>query len=345
MRPFILEKATSIPGAIGAATAPAQPRERREAVADQPTHYLAGGTTLLDLMKLDVMQPSRLIDINALEQATGAGRIQVHDGGVRLGGLVRMADAIRHPELKRLFPALVQTLESAASPQLRNMATLAGNVLQRTRCNYFRDPSWAACNKRNPGSGCAATEGFNRMHAVLGVSEKCIATYPGDFAAALVMFDATVEIAGPGGERTIGFADLHRQPGATPEIETTLRPGDLITAFTIPLNAWSRRSVYVKVRDRQSYEFALASAAVGLDLDGPNVRDVRIALGGVATAPWRATAAEAALKGGKLDEASALKAADAAFSGARAREHNAFKIPLGKATLVRALLEAGSMEI
>jgi xanthine dehydrogenase YagS FAD-binding subunit len=240
---------------------------------------------------------------------------------------------------------IAQALQLAASAQIRNMASLGGNVLQRTRCNYFRDTSYANCNKRNPGSGCAAMEGINRMHAVLGTSEQCIATYPGDFAQALIALDAQVELNGRRGNREIAFASLHRPPGETPEVETTLTPGELITAFRVPTTPFARRSLYLKIRDRESYEFALASAAVALDIDGGTVRQARIALGGVATVPWRALKAEAALKGKTIDEQTAVSAADAAFAEAKPREHNKFKIELGKRTLIRALHQAASLEI
>jgi xanthine dehydrogenase YagS FAD-binding subunit len=224
------------------------------------------------------------------------------------------------------------------------MATLGGNVLQRTRCNYFRDTSWSACNKRNPGSGCAAVDGLNRQHAVLGTSKDCIATYPGDFAQALLALDANVDIAGANGDRTMPFAALHRMPGSTPNVETALVPGDVITGFTIPAGPWTRRSLYMKIRDRQSYEFALASAAVALDLVDGVVKQARIALGGVATVPWRAREAEAALAGKPLDEAAAANAARITFAGAAPRTHNAYKVALGQKTVVRALLQAATLE-
>jgi xanthine dehydrogenase YagS FAD-binding subunit len=224
------------------------------------------------------------------------------------------------------------------------MATLGGNVLQRTRCPYFRDVTWQACNKREPGSGCAALNGFNRQHAVLGTSEACIATYPGDFAQALIALDATVDILGSDGRRRIPFSGLHAQPGQTPDIETTLAPGDLILGFEMPVAPWMRRSLYLKIRDRESYEFALASAAVALDVADGAIRQARIALGGVATVPWRAGEAEQALIGRAPDEAACQLAADIAFSGASPRQHNAFKTMLGRETVVRALLQAGGME-
>ena len=264
--------------------------------------------------------------------------------GLRLGAMVKMSAAADHPEILKNYPVIAQSLQQAASGQLRNMATLGGNVLQRSRCSYFRDTSWAACNKRDPGSGCAAMDGLNRQHAILGDSSDCIATYPGDFAQSLIVLDATVNVAGPSGERTIPFASLHRLPGETPNVETVLAQGDLITAFQIPAGPWTRRSLYLKIRDRQSYEFALASAAVAIDMDGSKVREARIALGGVATVPWRSREAETALAGKTLTEAVAEDAARAAFANARPRVHNAFKVALGQSTLVRALLQTAELE-
>jgi len=337
MRPFAFEAVDSAARAVAAAS------NGREA-SPGPVQFLAGGTTLLDLMKLDVMRPARVIDINALA-TTGLGRIEAGDKGLRLGALVRMADAADHAAINRDFPAIAQSLKLAASPQIRNMASLGGNVLQRTRCPYFRDTSYEQCNKRSPGSGCAALDGFNRSHAVLGTSDQCIASYPGDFAQALIAFDATVEIAGPRATRSIPFSALHLRPAAAPDTETRLRPDEIITAFVVPAASWSKRSLFLKIRDRESYEFALASAAVALDLDSGRVRNARIALGGIATIPWRATAAELALKGKPIDETTRRAAADAAFADARSYKHNAFKIELGKRTLMRALDQAAAMEI
>jgi xanthine dehydrogenase YagS FAD-binding subunit len=305
--------------------------------------YLAGGTTLIDLMKLDVMRPATVIDINAL--ARDHAGIAVDASGLKLGALARMSDVAAHPGVRRDYPMIAQALDFAASPQIRNMASLGGNVLQRTRCSYFRDTGWAACNKRNPGSGCAALGGINRRLAVLGTSEHCIANYPGDLAVALAALDATVDLEGPAGRRVIAFADLHRLPGETPHIETTLRPGELITGFAIPAGAWTRRSLYLKVRDRASYEFALASAAVALDLEGGMVREARIGLGGVAAKPWRSAEAEAALRGKPLTEATASAAAEAAFAQARAPGQLQFKPELGRRTLVRALVQAQALEV
>jgi xanthine dehydrogenase YagS FAD-binding subunit len=337
MRPFIFDSAANPHEAIETALA-------RNGGANGSTHFLAGGTTLIDLMKLDVMRPERLIDINRLGSSE-FGRIAFGEGGLWMGALTRMADAAEHPDIVRHFPAVAQSLQLAASQQIRNMATLGGNVLQRTRCPYFRDVSYHECNKRNPGSGCAALEGFNRSHAVLGTSDQCIASYPGDFAQTLIALDAMVDMAGPSGLRRMPFAELHRQPQNRPEIETVIQPGELIVSFFVPAAPTARRSVFLKVRDRESYEFALASAVVGLDLNDGVVRDARIALGGVATVPWRAVEAEAILKGKVLDEGAQDAAAQAAFSGAQAREHNGFKIELGKRTLKRAMAQAAVMEI
>lgn len=334
MRPFVYERVSDWAAATQAAGG----------AGSAPVSYLAGGTTLVDLMKLDVMRPQRVIDINALHDSR-YGRIDFSQNGLRLGALVRMADAADHPDVRHHYPMLAQSLQLAASAQLRNMASLGGNVLQRTRCSYFRDVSYAACNKRNPGSGCAALDGINRMHAVLGGSDHCIATYPGDFGQALIALDANVDLISADGARTVPFAKLHRRPGDTPDQETTLRPGELIVSFTVPAAAWTRRSLYLKVRDRQSYEFALASAAVALDLADNTVRDARIALGGVSTVPWRAADAEAALRGKTIDDQSLTAVADAAFAGAQGHGHNDFKIELGERTLRRALQQAAALEI
>ncbi|HEY8004700.1 MAG TPA: xanthine dehydrogenase family protein subunit M [Phenylobacterium sp.] len=338
MRPFHYQHAADRAEALKAAAA-AQGSSHVEA----PVQYLAGGTTLIDLMKLDVMRPTALVDINALSREHG----EIHADGerLRLGALARMSDVADHPAVRRDYPMIAQSLDLAASPQIRNMASLGGNVLQRTRCPYFRDTAWKACNKREPGSGCAALEGVNRKLAVLGVSDHCIANYPGDFAVALAALGATVDLEGVDGRRVIAFDELHRLPGDTPHIETTLRPGELITGFSVPAGAWTRRSLYLKVRDRQSYEFALASAAVALDLDGGAVREARIGLGGVAAKPWRSREAEAALQGRPLTEESAHAAAEAAFTHAVARGELTFKPELGRRTLVRALLQAKAMEI
>jgi xanthine dehydrogenase YagS FAD-binding subunit len=334
MRNFVYERVTNPTAATHLAASAAG--------AKMQVEYLAGGTTLFDLMKLDVMRPDVVIDINPLDANT---RIDTNQHRLRLGAMARMADAAEHAEIKSQYPVIAQALKLAASQQIRNMASLGGNVLQRTRCTYFRDVSYAACNKRSPGSGCAALEGVNRAHAVLGTSDHCIATYPGDFAQALIALDAAVELIGTSGNRTIPFANLHRKPGDTPDKETNLRPDELIVSFIVPAAAWTRRSLYLKVRDRDSYEFALASAAVALDQEDGAVRSARIALGGVASLPWRAVEAEALLRGKPINEQNAIAAADSAFAGAIGHGHNDFKIELGKRTLRRALQQAAALEI
>ncbi|WP_298239810.1 xanthine dehydrogenase family protein subunit M [uncultured Bradyrhizobium sp.] len=338
MRPFSYQRATDPTAAVQALGAAAAANTPLTKATAQP---LAGGTTLIDLMKLDVMRPAGIVDINPLAQGWSA--IELKGDGLRLGALAKMADVAAHAEIERHYPVIANSLKLAASAQLRNMATLGGNVMQRTRCSYFRDVTYENCNKRNPGSGCAAMDGVNRMHAVLGVSDQCIATYPGDFAQALIALDAMVEITGRSGTRNMPFAELHKAPGSTPDIETTLQPGELISAFSVS-GRWPR-SVYLKARDRQSYEFALSSAAVALDAQDGTVREARIALGGVATVPWRAREAEALLKGQKFDDGLAQRVADAAFAEARGRRHNSFKIALGKRVVARALQQAVTMEI
>src|SRR3954462_4799887 len=342
MRSFLYHRATDPDMAVQALSAAAAANNPLTKATAQP---LGGGTTLIDLMKLDVMRPAAIVDINPL--ARGWSAIEPGSDGLRLGALAKMADVAAHAEIQRHYPVIANSLELAANPQLRqsatraasaqlrNMATLGGNVMQRTRCSYFRDVSYENCTKRNPGSGCAAMDGVNRMHAVLGTSDQCIATYPGDFAQALIALDAMVEITGRSGTRNLPFADLHKAPGRTPDIETTLRTGELISAFSIR-GRWPR-SVYLKARDRQSYEFALSSAAVALDVQDGTIRDARVALGGVATVPWRAREAEALLKGQKFDDGLTKRAADAAFADARGRRHNSFKIALGRRVVARAL--------
>ena len=329
MQAFSYVRADDVPAAVRASTS--------------SSAFLAGGTTLVDCMKLDALRADLLVDINGLQASHG--RIDVRPDGLYLGALVRMAQLAEDASVNRDYPVIAQTMKLAASAQLRNMASLGGNVLQRSRCTYYRDTSWGACNKRKPGSGCAALQGENRRHAVLGISDRCISTYPGDFAQALVALDARVQTAGPAGTRTLRFEELHRGPEA-PHIETILQPGELITGFMVPAGPWARRSVYVKVRDRESYEFALASAAVGLDLGADGVvREARIGLGGLAYKPWRARPAEAFLKGRRLDEATAAAAGRLALQGARTHKGNAFKTELGARTVERALLQAAALEI
>jgi xanthine dehydrogenase YagS FAD-binding subunit len=335
MRPFAYERASDLTQAarLGAATGQGQ--------VDAPTQFLAGGTTLLDLMKLDVLRPSRVVDLGGLD--AGHQAIAVGPSGMRLGAFAKMATVADHPAVREQYPVIAQSLQLAASAQLRNMATLGGNVLQKTRCSYYRDPSWSACNKRSPGSGCAAIAGFNRNHAVLGVDATCIAQYPGDFAVALMALDAQVQVSGPGGLRRLRFDTLHRPVDGRPHVETTLEPGETIVAFEVAAAPWNRRSVYIKVRDRASYEFAISSAAVALDSNGGVVRHARIGLGGMAYRPWRAHEAEEMLIGKELTEASALAAADVALRGAVTHGTNDYKPALAKQTLVRALLHAQAL--
>jgi xanthine dehydrogenase YagS FAD-binding subunit len=340
MQPFSYSKPGSVADAVARAaqfTEPATPPTRSRA------QFIAGATNLADYMKLGVAEPQHLIDLNGLTDP-GLWRIDVSDRGIRFGALVRMSEAADNDVVKRFYPVIAESLKYAASGQIRNMATLAGNILQRSRCEYLRDISWP-CNRRQPGSGCAAMGGVNRQHAVLGTSDHCIATYHGDFAQALIALDASVEIEGPNGRRQLNFSRLHRLPGESPDVETDLASDEIIIGIDVPAGPWTPRSRYLKIRDRQSYAFALASAAVALQLSQDRVDESRIALGGVATVPWRARRAEEALRGRQLDEGAALAAAEAEFVDARPHGGNAFKVPLGKRTLVRALLEARDMRI
>jgi xanthine dehydrogenase YagS FAD-binding subunit len=305
-------------------------------VRDPNTVFVAGGTTLIDLMKLQVMTPASLVDINRLP----LGDIEhLPDGSVRIGAMVRNSDLAHDPIVATRFPVLSQALLSGASPQLRNVATTGGNLMQRTRCYYFRDPDYA-CNKRQPGAGCAAIDGYNRIHAVLGGSEHCVATHPSDMAVAMLALDAVVHIQGRDGERTVPVGEFHLLPGQTPHLETVVQPGELITYVTVPNSPFAAQSAYVKLRDRASYEFALASAAAAVELDGQRIRAVRVALGGVATKPWRSPEAERVLNGATADDRTFRAAAEAAMQGATPLRHNAFKIELAKRAVVRALENA-----
>jgi xanthine dehydrogenase YagS FAD-binding subunit len=297
---------------------------------------LAGGTTLIDLMKNGVEKPQRLIDVTGIKELN---EFAIDGDELRFGALVRMSAVADHSEIKRRHPVLSEALWRGASQQLRNMATLGGNVLQRTRCAYFRDPQYP-CNKRQPGSGCAAIGGINRGHALLGTSELCIAVYPGDWATALAAVDASFDTVSPRGARTISIHDLHVAPGGTPDVEHTLAADELIIRTRIPARSAYRASTYQKIRDRASYAFALASAAVALDIQGDLVRDARIAIGGVATRPWRARDAEQSLIGRKLDERAARHAGELAYVNARTTLQNAFRVPLGIAAVERALMIA-----
>ena len=302
------------------------------------TRLLGGGTNLVDLMKLGVERPTRLVDISRLELA----KIEpMPDGGLRLGALARNSDTANHELVRRDYPLLARAILSGASPQLRNMATNGGNLLQRTRCYYFMDTAFAECNKRNPGSGCAAIDGFNRIHAILGASQACIATHPSDMCVALAALEARIRVRGPGGERTIPMADFHRLPGKTPQIDTNLKPDELILSIDLPKSNYAAHSCYVKMRDRASYAFALVSAAVALEMEGKTVKGARIALGGVAHKPWRAEAAEKMLAGKPLSEAGCKAAADSVVKGARTYEYNAFKVEMARQTVMRALSIAG----
>jgi xanthine dehydrogenase YagS FAD-binding subunit len=308
-----------------------------EAGAQPGAAILAGGTTLVDLMRLDVVRPDTVVDITRLPLAA----IEETSGGIRIGALARNTDVAVHPAIARGYPVLAEALLSGASPQLRNMATVGGNLLQRTRCPYFRDAG-TRCNKREPGSGCAAIGGATRSHAVLGTSTSCIATHPSDMCVGLLALDAVVHVrAVAGTERTIPIGDLHVLPGDRPEIEHVLAPGELITAVTLPASRFAARSRYVKARDRASFAFALASAGVALDVDGKTIRDARVALGGVATKPWRAQAAEHELVGHTLTRETFQRAAIAALADAKPQGDNAFKIELARRTIVRALQLAG----
>lgn len=299
--------------------------------------YFAGGTTLFDLMKLGVEAPAAVIDVTRI---AGLDGIELHRDELRIGARALMSDVAEHALVQREFPVLSESLWKAASQQLRNMATVAGNLLQRTRCAYFRGAPEFACNKRAPGSGCSAIEGLNRAHAVLGASGVCAAVYPGDMAVALTALDAIIDTTSPRGQRSLPVRELHRLPGDTPEQETVLDEDELIVRIRIPRSAAAKRSTYHKIRDRESYAFALASAAVAVQLHGHRVADVRIALGGVATRPWRATEAERSLVGQSLTTASARRAAELAFVNARPLSHNAYKIALGIETVTDALMRA-----
>lgn len=304
-------------------------------LVQQPgARFIGGGTNLLDLIKADVEHPARLIDITRIgldKIATLAG------GGVRIGALARNSDTANHPLIREQYPLLSQALLSGASPQLRNMATIGGNLMQRTRCPYFTDPAFDMCNKRNPGSGCGAREGYSRMHAILGASDTCVAVNPSDMNVALAALDATVVIATARGDRTIPIGDFHRLPGNKPELDTMLLPGEMIVAVDLPASPFARHSHYLKIRDRASYAFALVSVAAALDLEGGMVRKAHIALGGVAHKPWRLASAEQLLLGKNLNDANRMAAARALTAGAHALRDNKFKIELAQRAIVRAL--------
>jgi xanthine dehydrogenase YagS FAD-binding subunit len=309
------------------------------AMAGRETKIIAGGTNLVDLMKLNIEKPLQLVDINQLKLQTVE---TLPNGGVRIGALVKNSDLAYHPVIRKNYPVLSEALLSGASAQLRNMASVGGNLLQRTRCPYFYNTDFD-CNKRVPNSGCAAINGYNRNNAVLGTSDKCIATHPSDMCVAMAALGAIIHVQGPKGVREIPFSDFHMLPGQTPQYETTLRHDELITAVDLPGMQASVKSHYLKVRDRASYEFALASAAVIIDIEGGRVKYARVALGGVGTKPWRAILAEKVLAGALANEQTYRTAAEAALSQAKPFEHNAFKIELAKRTLVRALNTVGGI--
>ena len=318
------------PADSAAAVATAAQAKTAQQGAD--VRFVAGGTTLLDLMKLNVETPARVIDINRLP----LDKIEATADGLKIGATVRNSDLAHHPTVQRDYSVLSQAILAGASAQLRNMATTAGNLLQRTRCMYFRDTAMP-CNKREPGTGCPAITGANRMLAILGTSEHCIATNPSDMGVAMAALEATIHVQGPKGTRAIPFGDFHLLPGSTPDRETVLEPGDLVTHVTLPPPVAESRQIYLKLRDRTSYEFALASAAVVITVASGKVTRARVALGGVGTKPWRSPEAEAALDGQPVNQANFCKAAEAALRDAKPQSENAFKIELAKRCLMHAL--------
>jgi xanthine dehydrogenase YagS FAD-binding subunit len=331
MRPFSYKRANSTQEAIGAYGKAA------ESTRPSEVRYIGGGTNLIDLMKMGVERPIALVDVSRLSLRT----IEENDGGVLIGALATNSACANHPLIRTKYPVLSQAILSGATQQLRNKATMGGNLLQRTRCYYFYDPALGQCNKRNPGSGCSAKDGVNRMHAILGASEHCIATHPSDMCVALSALGATVLVEGPLGPRQIPFAALHRLPLDTPQLDTNLKPGELVTAIQLPTLPYGRRSVYIKVRDRNSYAFALVSVAAVLNLDEAGIiRKAHLALGGVAHKPWRAEKAEEYLAGKKPEAAIIRAAAEAELQAAKPYPGNAFKVELAKRTIVRAVTTA-----
>ena len=327
MMPFVYRRAASIDEAVRLG-------------GEDGSVFIGGGTNLLDLMKGGVATPQRLIDVSRLKMAEIT---ELPDGGVRIGASARNSDAANHPLIRTRYPLLAQALLAGASPQLRNMATVGGNLLQRTRCPYFCDIAFEHCNKRKPGSGCDALEGLHRNHAVLGASDACIATHPSDMCVALAALRAQVRVRGARDERVIAMSDFHRLPGDTPQRDTALEPGELITAVDLPRSPFAAHAHYLKVRDRASYAFALVSVAAALDIADGTVRDAALALGGVAHRPWRVPQAERALVGRPLSADAMQAAADAALQGARPRPHNKFKVELARRSIVRALSVAGGL--
>ncbi|MER7444226.1 FAD binding domain-containing protein [Micromonospora avicenniae] len=328
MRPISYSRVSDVGTAIGTVA------------ADPDSAFLAGGTNQVDLLRIYVEQPRRLVDINDLPLKQVE---ELPGGGLRLGGLARMSDVAEHPTVRRRYPMVTESLLLGASPQLRHMASVAGNLMQRVRCTYFRDTE-APCNKRAPGTGCSAMEGVNRGHAVLGTSECCIATHPSDLGVALMALDAVVQTEGPAGQRSIPIDDFYLLPGRTPEREHPLTHGELVTGIDLPPLPVAARSRYIKIRDRESYEFALVAVAVAMSVVGGRIAEIRMALGGVATKPWRARAAERELDGAPATPESFTRAAEAEMAGATPHGMNAFKIELGKRTIVRALTEMAERE-
>ncbi|HWT02555.1 MAG TPA: xanthine dehydrogenase family protein subunit M [Pyrinomonadaceae bacterium] len=327
MRPFKYTRASSADAAAGAVS------------ANPNAKFLAGGTNILDLMKEDVERPNELVDLTRLKLA----EIKAAGGGVSIGALAKNTETANHPLIRQNYPLLTQAIVAGASGQLRNMATNGGNLMQRTRCQYFYDTAMP-CNKREPGTGCGALEGLNRIHAIFGWSEKCVATYPGDMANALYALEAVVRVRTANGqERTIPINEFHRLPGDTPEKDTNLQHGELIVAIDLPKSSFAKNSYYLKVRDRASYAFALVAVAAALDLNGGTIRQARVVLGGVAHKPWRSTEAEAALSGKPASEESFRQAAEVALKDAKPLAHNAYKVELGKRAIVRALLRASKL--
>jgi xanthine dehydrogenase YagS FAD-binding subunit len=308
---------------------------------DPQLAFIAGGTDLLGLMKDSAALPEHLLDINGLPNMAAIDALP--DGGLRIGALARMSDVAADAEVRGRFPVIAESLLFAASGQLRNMASIGGNIMQRTRCQYFRDETDGRCNKRNPGSGCAALRGLNRNHAIFGWSESCVATNPSDLAVALAAMDAIVLVRGPAGERRIPFTGFHQLPGSTPERDNLLDRGDLIIAIEVPSNPEAHASHYLKVRDRASYEFALVSAAAAIARDGSRIRSARLAMGGIAHKPWRLTVAESSLRGISLDDSDRLRSAIAtSLTDARPLAQNAFKVELAERVALRAMQIAGA---
>ena len=308
----------------------------QQMVASKGAKFIAGGTNLVDLMKMDVEKPAKLIDVTRLPLDKVE---ETRNGGLYIGALVPNSDLSYHPVVERRYPMLASAIQAGASQQLRNMASTGGNLLQRTRCAYFYDVT-TACNKREPGSGCSARNGVNRMNAILGTSEACIAVHPSDMCVALAVLEAKVHVAGPRGEREIAFAEFHRLPGDTPQRDTNLEADELITAVELPPRGFASNYTYLKIRDRLSYAFALVSVAAGLELDGDAIKEARFALGGVAHKPWRSTEAEAALRGQPANEVAFARAADIVLREAEGFGGNTFKIELARRTIVRALSQA-----